>query len=263
MATRKKVTSTPPPAAAPLAAAPPRPRGRPRQVPLEEQREAVLAAATRVFASEGFDGATSEKIAEEAGVTRPTVYQLFGSKNDVFLATLDRALTRMFDHIRRSLSSTTEFRGRKQSRSNIAAYFRMVSEEPDTFRMLQIADSTGDAVTRKAAVAIRHRMRDAVAHYIGATWEGFQALDPRDATLAAELIADSVETAAVYHLDHHDRSTEEVVQFVADFVWAGVYDLAVGHNIPEGRKGAQAVDSAESSTTQEATGDQAKRKRPA
>jgi AcrR family transcriptional regulator len=241
MTTRKKATQKTTPAIPEGSSNAPRPRGRPRQVPLEAQREAILAAATRVFATEGFDGATSEKIAEEAGVARPTVYQLFGSKNEVFLAALDRALTRIFDHIRRSLSSTTDVRGRKQARSNIAAYFRVVSEEPDTFRMLQIADSTGDAATRKAAVAIRGRMRDAVAQYIGATWEGFQALDPRDAALAATLIADSVETAAVYHLEHRDRSTEEVVQFVADFVWSGVYDLAVGHNIPAGRRGAQPV----------------------
>lgn len=242
MTIRKKTTPPPPPSTpaddSPDVSPAPRPRGRPRQVPLEEQREAILAAATRVFADEGFDGATSEKIAEQARVGRPTVYQLFGSKNDVFLAALDRALTRMFDGIRRSLTQTTAVRGRKQARSNIAAYFQIVSEEPDTFRMLQIADSTGDAATRKAALEIRMRMRDAVASYIGATWEGFQALQPRDAELAATLIASSVETAALYHLEHRDRSTEEIVQFVADFVWAGVYDLAVGHNIPAGRKGA-------------------------
>lgn len=242
MATRKKTTTE----TAPMLAAP-RTRGRPRQRPLDEQREQVLAAATRVFAAEGFDGATSEKIAEEAGVGRPTIYQLFGSKNEVFLAALDRALARMFDSVRRSLSSTTDVRGRKQAKSNIAAYFRVVSEEPETFRMLQIADSTGDAATRKAALAIRKRMRKAVAAYIGATWEGFQALERRDAEFAATLIASSVETAAVHHLENSDRSTDEVVQFVADFVWAGVYDLAVGHNIPAGRKGAQPVEPAKRS----------------
>ena len=78
-------------------AAAPRPRGRPRQVPIEEQRERILAAATEVFAREGFDGTTSERIAEVSGVGRPSVYQLFGSKNDVFIAAVDRALMRMLD----------------------------------------------------------------------------------------------------------------------------------------------------------------------
>lgn len=217
-------------------AAPRRRRGRPRQVPLEEQRERILAAATEIFATEGFDGTTSERIAELSGVGRPSVYQLFGSKNDVFIAAVDRALTRMFDSIRRSFTTTEDVRGRKQARSNIAAYFRMVTEEPNTFRMLMLADVSGDATTRDAAKAIRRRMQDAVANYMRTTWEGFQDLDPRDADLAGALIAATVEAAAVYHLEKPDRSTVAMVQFVADFVWSGVYDLAVGHDIPMGRQ---------------------------
>jgi len=216
-------------------AVPRRRRGRPRQVPLEEQRERILATATEIFATEGFDGATSERIAELSGVGRPSVYQLFGSKNDVFIAAVDRALTRLFDSIRRSFVTTEDVRGRKQARSNIAAYFRLVTEEPNTFRMLLLADSSGDAITRDAAKAIRRRMQDAVANYIRTTWEGFQDLQPRDADLAGALIAAAVESAAVYHLEKPDRSTAETVQFVADFVFAGVYDLAVGHDIPLGR----------------------------
>ncbi len=216
-----------------------RPRGRPRQVPVDEQRERILAAATRVFATEGFDGATSDRIAEVSGVGRPSVYQLFGSKNDVFIAAIDRAFTVMLENISRSLSTTGHLRGRKQAKANIAAYFEIVTTQPDTFRMLQLADSSGDAATREAANAIRRRMSDALSNYIRNTWEGFQDLQPRDADLAATLIAAGVETAAVYHLERPDRTTAEIVQFVADFVWSGIYDLAVGHDIPLGRQSAK------------------------
>ncbi len=218
----------------------PRPRGRPRQVPVEEQRERILAAATEVFAREGFDGATSERIAEVSGVGRPSVYQLFGSKNDVFIAAVDRALMSILDRARRSLVSTAQLRGRKQAKANVASYFQMVTEDPDTFRMLLLADRSGDQETREKAKAIRRRMQDALANYIRTTWEGFQDLESRDADLGASLIVSAVESAAILHLDQPDRSTEEMVQFVADFVWAGVYDLAVGHDIPLGRQGAKA-----------------------
>jgi hypothetical protein len=85
-------------------------------------------------------------------------------------------------------------------------------------------------------MAIRRRMQDAVANYIRNTWEGFQDLQPRDADLGAALIATCVESAAAGHLARPDRSTAEVVEFVADFVWSGIYDLAVGHDIPLGRR---------------------------
>ncbi len=214
-----------------------RPRGRPRQVPLEQQRETILATATRLFATDGFDGVTSERIAEASGVGRPTVYQLFGSKNDVFIAAIDRAFARILSHVRRSFGTTVNLRGRKQAVANITAYFEIVTQEPDTFQMLLLADRSGDAPTREAAKVIRRRMQDAVAAYMRATWEGFQDLTERDAQLAATLIASAVETSAVYHLERPDRTTPEIVQFVADFVWSGIYDLAVGHDIPMGRKG--------------------------
>jgi AcrR family transcriptional regulator len=217
----------------------PRPRGRPRQVPLDEQRERILAAATELFATEGFDGTTSERIAEVSGVGRPSVYQMFGSKNEVFIAAVDRALDRILAGISRSLGRTAHLRGRKQAKANVEAYFQIVTEEPNTFRMMLLADSSGDASTRETAQAIRRRMSDVLAGYIRGTWEGFQTLEPRDADLAATLIASAVESAAVNHLKRPDRTTAEVVQFVADFVWAGVYDLAVGHDIPMGRTGAR------------------------
>ena len=208
-------------------------------MPIEAQRERILAAATEVFAREGFDGTTSERIAEVSGVGRPSVYQLFGSKNDVFIAAVDRALLRMFDRMRRSFANTAHLRGRKQAKANVAAYFELVTQEPDTFRMLLLADRSGDAATRDTAKAIRQRMQDALANYMRTTWEGFQDLEPRDADLGASLIVATVESAAVLHLERPDRSTAEVVQFVADFVWAGIYDLAVGHDIPLGRQGAR------------------------
>jgi len=233
-AQKKTESAITPPESAPAAAAR-RPRGRPRQVPLEEQRETILAAATRLFAANGFDGVTSESIAEASGVGRPSVYQLFGSKNDVFLATVERAFARMLDHMRRSFGKTVSVRGRKQAVANVTAYFEIVTEQPDVFRMLILADVSGDARTREAAKAIRQRLQDGLATYMRTTWEGFQNITEHDANLAAMLIGSAVERSAVYHLERPDRATPEMVQFVADFVWAGVYDLAVGHDIPLGR----------------------------
>lgn len=53
-------------------------------MPLDEQRAAVLAAATRVFARVGLLAATIEQIAQEGGVTRQAIYEQFGDKNALF-----------------------------------------------------------------------------------------------------------------------------------------------------------------------------------
>jgi AcrR family transcriptional regulator len=55
-------------------------------------RARLLDAAEEVFARRGFGGTTLEQIAERAGYTRGAVYANFASKDELFLAVLDRWL---------------------------------------------------------------------------------------------------------------------------------------------------------------------------
>lgn len=54
-------------------------------------REQIFAAATKIFAKKGFDGARVDKIAAEAGVNKQLLYHHFGSKDGLFTAALERA----------------------------------------------------------------------------------------------------------------------------------------------------------------------------
>jgi len=59
----------------------------------EATREAILEAASKVFADEGVAQASLEKIAAEAGVTRGAVYWHFKNKPDIFRALYDQLYT--------------------------------------------------------------------------------------------------------------------------------------------------------------------------
>lgn len=65
--------STPPPARPAL--------GRPKDA---AKREAVLAAARKLFSEHGLDGASMDQIAAHAGVSKLTVYSHFGDKENLF-----------------------------------------------------------------------------------------------------------------------------------------------------------------------------------
>src|ERR1700752_35730 len=55
-------------------------------------RAKLLQAAARVYARRGFDGATIDEVAEEAGFTKGAVYDHFGSKENLLIALLDEHL---------------------------------------------------------------------------------------------------------------------------------------------------------------------------
>ena len=56
----------------------------------ELTRSHLLAAAARVFARQGFDGASIDDVAAAAGFTKGAVYSNFKSKEDLFLALMDQ-----------------------------------------------------------------------------------------------------------------------------------------------------------------------------
>lgn len=73
----------------------PSPRKKPRRrVPAQQRAvatvEAILAAAARVFVREGFAGATTNRIAERAGVSIGSLYEYFPNKDTILVALVDR-----------------------------------------------------------------------------------------------------------------------------------------------------------------------------
>lgn len=59
----------------------------------EERREAILDAAVALFDQLGYSATTVEQIAARAGVSAPTVFNYFGSKQDILYALAVRADT--------------------------------------------------------------------------------------------------------------------------------------------------------------------------
>lgn len=62
-----------------------------RQKQKELRREAILETALQLFETQGFNATTVEQIAGRSGVSTPTVFNYFGTKQDILLALMDRA----------------------------------------------------------------------------------------------------------------------------------------------------------------------------
>jgi AcrR family transcriptional regulator len=60
----------------------------------EERRREIIEAATREFAIGGLHGTPVDAIAKRVGVSQPYLFQLFGTKKDLFIAAVKRA----FEH---------------------------------------------------------------------------------------------------------------------------------------------------------------------
>ncbi|WP_431280120.1 TetR/AcrR family transcriptional regulator [Leifsonia poae] len=65
------------------------------RIPADKRREQILAAASLVFGERGYFGATTDQIAKAAGISQPYVVRMFGTKENLFLEVLGRALDKL------------------------------------------------------------------------------------------------------------------------------------------------------------------------
>src|ERR1700737_3556857 len=65
----------------------------------EETRDALIAAARRLFAERGFAGVGTEEIVRAARMTRGAVYHHLGSKEDLFRAVYEEVERELVEQI--------------------------------------------------------------------------------------------------------------------------------------------------------------------
>ena len=72
----------------------------------ELRRQRILLEARRIVAQQGYDALTTRNLAKAAGVTQPTLYNLIGSKEDIFRALTAESVQRVWDKLNRFKSAS-------------------------------------------------------------------------------------------------------------------------------------------------------------
>jgi AcrR family transcriptional regulator len=99
----------------------------------ETTRTKLLAAAERIFARDGFEGARLEDIAAGAGYTRGAFYANFGGKEEIFFALLEQWVRQRIDSV------TATLRKQKKPQQKIAALRKYYAEIAKDRRLVLIS----------------------------------------------------------------------------------------------------------------------------
>lgn len=186
------------------------------------RRAVVLEAAVEHFADQGRAGTTIDDIAEAAGVRKPAIYEMFGSKDDLFRGAVDHVVTELAAQFRITNAETTHLPRAERTRARIDAALAHAEHDPQSFRLLLRApyswpgdDPTGAEAQFQRLVAV---MADNYRR------ESAAAGTPIDA--AAEVLARLFFTLTyeVVRLRLTDDSwdRDSLIGFVAEFIDGGV-----------------------------------------
>jgi AcrR family transcriptional regulator len=104
-----------------------------------QTRQAIAAAAMRLFVTRGFDHVTVGEIARDAGVSEKTVFNYFPTKEDIFFDEVPERLEALTDAIRgrssgqKLVETMHQLQAKQCSRlasPGFAHFSRMISESP-------------------------------------------------------------------------------------------------------------------------------------
>jgi AcrR family transcriptional regulator len=109
-----------------------------------KSKEAILRAALKVFACDGYDGASMPKIARLAQVAQPLIHYYFGSKEKLWRDTVDRSLGELRREASVIRQATQALAPLDRLRALLQTITQFAARWPDHFVMI-VAEARSDS----------------------------------------------------------------------------------------------------------------------
>ena len=200
-----------------------------QRLPAALRRRQLLEVALARFAVAGFHGTSMEEIADAAGVTKPVVYQHFGSKRTLYLELLETVGQELLDGVRAAVAAEGD--PYRRVLAGFQAYFRFVCERTSAFQLLF---GSGARLSDEFAAAVRS-VEASVAATVAAFIEA--DIDSAHQELLGHAIVGLGEVAARFWVSRHEEAgypdldpaeSKLLAARLADLVWAGLRGLPGG-----------------------------------
>src|SRR5580698_8266431 len=138
----------------------------------DQRRVSVLKAAMVEFAQGGYAGTSTEAIAERAAISQPYLFRLFGTKRDLFIATMGLMHYPTEEAFR---SAAAGLRGRDAMAAMGMAYKELLAERDLLLVQLHAYAASDDEVIRQAAREGLRRLWTVVEELTGLSGEPIRA----------------------------------------------------------------------------------------
>jgi AcrR family transcriptional regulator len=192
------------------------PHGR---VPRAVREEQLLTLAEELFADRGYDGVSMDLLAREAGVTKPVIYTVVGSKEVLFARCFERAGEELAAAM---AEASAPHAGDVEAmvRASARAFLHFIGHHARAWAVLYALDSGGRTETHLQR--IRTRQADFVTAALTAL---APAVDPVRARAAAFLLNGAFEALAHWRREGADTGDDEAAEWLVTFTVPGLKEL--------------------------------------
>jgi TetR/AcrR family transcriptional regulator len=178
----------------------------------------ILAAAHKIFAENGFAGASVEAIAQEAGIAKGTLYLYYSSKHEIYWAALTSGLLALICELRQKVASART--AEEGIRAFIATKLLFFEQHKDFFQIYYA--EFGNVTTQKEFHNLLLDQIQILKDILSEAWKQNKIRDvPVEPTAFA--IFDLTRGAIAQRLlGYSQTSVQAEISFLYDFIWKGI-----------------------------------------
>jgi len=188
------------------------PRKRPQQARSKDTVEALLEATARVLVKHGYDGLSTNRVAEQAGVSIGSLYQYFPSK-EALVAELLEKYSVHFQELVIGMLASEDRSPRAVAKAIVRAMVELKRQNPKLARVLR------EQIPR---VGRMNRYEENLARIVEATTLFLTAhastLRVRDIRSAAFVVVHAVEAATHQGVIEEDYDPDTLIEDITDMV---------------------------------------------
>lgn len=176
-------------------------------MPRKDRERLILDAAAEEFGTRGHARGTTAAVAARAGITKPLIYEYFGSRDGLYLACLDRAGARLVAAVESAQEGPG---GISRAPRTLEAVFRALEPRPADWDLVHDSTLTTDSDLHARATVYRRRLNRlgavGVADLLGAAG----VTDPLDADLVTHFWYGTVSAAVTWWRHHPEQSADDM-----------------------------------------------------
>ncbi len=174
--------------------------------------DALIEATARILVKEGFDKASTNRIAEKAGVSVGSLYQYFPSKEALVAAVIDRHQQELMQIVRRALADVTALPMEQAVRKLVAVAVEAHRIDPKLHRVL--AEQIPRTGRLENTEAFNRETYALFRAYLESHSDELRALDLGLATFVCVTSIEALTHTAVLH--HSEMLSDEAIETLID-----------------------------------------------
>jgi AcrR family transcriptional regulator len=188
-----------------------------RRMPRAERERQMITVAEEIFAARGYQASSMDEIAERVGVSKPMLYEYFGSKEGLLVACIRAARAELLAATMASVEGITS--AEQALLGGLEAFFRFIDSHRRSWELLRQEAAVAGQAAMDEIEGIR-RQQTQVNAALFATY--LPELPERDLEAYGEVVVGACERLATWYVGREDVTAGDAAAIIMRMVWHGL-----------------------------------------